>query len=322
MYYDARIIRIDILLTPAKEASAINRRTFLKLGGISTLCSLFAPRLVRRAAAQSDQPNYWVGSKYFIQDTVETSDLPERIWARINGAWHVYPSRELPEAFVDWNLSSRVGMLQDMLNGVMPSHYDGPHNAAVATYSRFGRGDSEFQVNNAYKGMGMVPKPDRIEEVIDRLKMTEGHTLNAKVQILIDNYSDETIWDRSKQGSLELYSSSAFETHSFKNQMRNPISTVAFLDSTSYELRTITRLLHHNDPTLSEDERNMLEYINAVHAYFHGGSTDNIVAVYYVIEVFDNSPGPSHAGHRVVPPLDRSRGASLPKGRKPEALGY
>ena len=300
----------------------MNRRTFLKLGGISTLCSLFAPRLVKRAAAQSEQPNYWIGSKYFIQDTVNTSDLPERIWARINGTWHVYPSRELPQTFVDWNLRARIKMLEDMLNGVMPSHYDGPHNAGVATYSRFGRGDSEFWVNCAYKGMGMVPKPDRIREIIDRLNMTKDHPLNAKVQILIDNYSDDTIWDRSKQGSLELYTSHAFETHSFRNQMRNPVSTVTFLDSTSYELRTITRLLHHNDPTLSEDERNMSEYINAVHGYFHGGPTDHIVAIYYVVEVFDNSPGQSHAGHRVVPPQDRSRGVSLPKGRMPEALGY
>ncbi len=300
----------------------MNRRTFLKLGGISALCSLFAPRLVRRAAAQDDEPNYWIGSRYFIQDTVETGDLPERIWARIDGAWHVYPSRELPQEFVDWNLSSRIEMLEDMLSGQMDISFDGPHNAAVATVSRFGRGDSDFLINNAYKGMGMVPKPDRIEEIIDRLNMTQDHSMSAKLQILIGNYSDETIWDRTKQGSLELYSSSAFETHSFRNQMRNPISTVVFLDSTSYELRTIARLMHANDPTLNEDERKMVEYVNTVHAYFHGGPTDITTAIYYVIEVFDNSPGQYRAGSRVVPPLDRAKGLKRPEKQKLQAIGY
>jgi len=312
----------SILATAVVEGSFVNRRTFLKLGSISALCSLFAPRLVRRAAAQDDEPNYWIGSRYFIQDTVETGDLPERIWARINGSWHVYPSRELPQEFVDWNLSSRIEMLEEMLAGQMTMSYDGPHNAAVATVSRFGRGDSDFLINNAYKGMGMVPKPDRIEEIIDNLKMTQDHSMNAKLQILIGNYSDETIWDRTKQGSLELYTTPSFETHSFKNQMRNPISTVAFLDSTSYELRTITRLMHANDPTLTQDESNMVEYINTVHNYFHGGSYTSIAAVYYVIEVFDNSPGQYRPGSRVVPPLERAKGLKRPENQKLQAIGY
>ena len=152
-----------------EEACQMNRRSFLKLGGVSMLCSLFAPRLVRRASAQDGGPSYWAGN-YFIQDTVDTSDLPERILARIGGAWHVYPVRELPQEFLDWNLSSRVSMLEDMASGQMAMSYDGPHNAAVATFSRFGRGDSDFVINNAYKGMGMVPKPDRIDEIIDRLR--------------------------------------------------------------------------------------------------------------------------------------------------------
>jgi len=300
----------------------MNRRTFLKVSGLSALGSLLVPRFVRRAAAQDEEPTYWIGTRYFIQDSVEMSDLPERIWARIDGAWHVYPVRELPQEFVDWNLAARVDMLEEMLNGQMTMSYDGPHNAAVATVSRFGRGDSDFTINNAYKGMGMVPKPDRIEEIIDRLKTTQDHSLTAKIQILIGNYSDETIWDRTKQGSLELYSSSSFETHSFRNQMRNPISTVVFLDSTSYELRTLARLMHPNDPTLTADERSMAEYINTVHAYFHGGPTDIIAAIYYVIEVFDNSPGQMRAGSRVVPPLDGARRITRPEGEKLQAIGY
>ncbi|MBN1592843.1 MAG: hypothetical protein JW941_06290 [Candidatus Coatesbacteria bacterium] len=300
----------------------MNRRTFLKMGGISALCSLFAPRLARRAFAQDGEPNYWIGSKYFIQDTVETGDLPERIWARIGGSWHVYPSRQLPQEFVDWNLAARVEMLEAMAGGQMTMSYDGPHNAAVATVSRFGRGDSEFTINNAYKGMGMVPRPDRIDEILDLLHATADHSLSAKLQILIGNYSDETIWDRTKQGSLELYTTAGSETHSFRNQMRNPISTVVFLDSISYELRTIARLMHPNDPTLTDDEKKMVDYVNTVHNYFHGGPTNIIVAIYYVVEVFDNSPGTYEAGYRVVPPLDRARALKSSGNKKVQAIGY
>lgn len=298
----------------------MNRRSFLKLGGLTMLGSLIAPRFSRRAAAQDDEPTYWTG-RYFIQDTVQTGDLPERIWARINGSWHVFPVRELPNEFVTWNLDARVDMLEAMLDGQMTMSYDGPHNAAVATHSRFGRGDSDFMINNAYKGMGMVPKPDRIDELIDRLTMTWDHSLAAKLQVLIGNYSDRTIWDRTKQGSLELYTSPSFETHSFKNQMRNPISTVVFLDSISYELRAISRLMHPSDPTLSEDEQKMLEYINLVHAYFHSGPTSNIACVYYVIEVFDNTYSNPRPGQRVVPPL-ADRRASLRGAPKTPMIGY
>lgn len=281
----------------------MDRRTFLKMTGLSLLGSILLPRLARRAEAQQEQPTYWIGTRYFVQDTVDTSDLPERIWARIDGQWHVFPVRRLPMEFLNWDFEARLQRLEDILNGQMPSHYDGPHNAAVATYSRFGRGDSEFIVNNAVKGMGFVPKRERIHDVIDRLKSSQGDSLFERVQLLIDLYSDRSIWDQTKQGSLELYTSSAFETHTFRNQMRNPISTVVFLDIPSYELRTVARLLHPNNPNLTDYESSMAEYINTVHSFFHTGPTNFIACIYYVIEVFDNSPGTERPGTRIVPPI-------------------
>jgi len=300
----------------------MNRRDFLKLGGLSALGALFAPRLLRARGAPEHKATYWIGGRYFIQDTVDTSDLPERIWARIDGHWHVYPVRQLPNDFVTWSIQKRIERLNKILAGEMPSHYDGPHSAAVATYSRFARGDSEFQVNNAVKGMGFIPKQERISEVTEHLRSTLGLSMYEKVQILIDNYSDRDLWDTSKHGSLELYTSRSFETHTFTNQMRNPISTVVFLDSTSYELRTVARLIHPNDPTLCEDERAIAEYINLVHAYFHGGPTDHIATVYYVIEVFDNSPGQSRPGSRVVPPLRNQRPARSIRSNEARPIGY
>lgn len=300
----------------------MNRRSFLKLGGVSLLSSFLLPRLGKGDKVQQTAPSYWIGGKYFVQDTVNTDDLPERIWARIDGSWHVYPVRELPSEYIDWSINRRLVRLEDMLVGIMPSCYDGPHSAAVATYSRFGRGDSEFKVNNAIKGMGFIPKQERIADVIQQLKDTQDASMTAKVQVLIDNYSDRDLWDMTCQGSLELYTTPSFETHSFTNQMRNPVSTVVFLDVPSYEFRAVAKLIHAKDPSVSEVERARAEYINLVHTYFHSGPTDNIACIYYVIEVFDNSPGTYKPGSRIVPELDKKAAVRDPRSQNHRTIAY
>jgi len=111
------------------------------------------------------------------------------------------------------------------------------------------------------------------------------------------------IYDRTKQVSLELYSTPNFETHSFLNQMTDPGVSIVFLDFPSYELRCITQLLHPKDPKLTKYEKNVVEYINRIHDYFHGASPrKSIGVIYHVIEVFDNTPGRAR-GKRVVPSM-------------------
>ena len=178
----------------------------------------------------------------------------------------------------------------------------GPHNGIVASFG-FERKDSKFKLNNAVKGMGFLPKREKIEEKIQLLKDTDNALFPEKLKNLIYFYDNiDSLFDLNKQGSLELYSTPEFETQTFLNQMTNPISTIVFLDIPSYKLKTIVRLLHPDDPNLTEYEKNVVRYINDIHSYFHGKfPRDYIAVIYYVVEIYDNSPGRMDAmGRRIA----------------------
>ncbi|MBU1626387.1 hypothetical protein KKB18_03380 [bacterium] len=284
------------------------RRSFMKLGGLSLFSSalgLTAKSKKVYAGEQTVNPlkSYWSKDGYFIQENVDTSEVPDRVWARVDGKWKVYPIAKLPLPFIVWNMEKRLHNIDDMLN-MKDMHFDGSHNAAVATYSDLHRLDSQFKLNNAIKGMGMCPKQDRIRDFIDEYETTIGYSTAMKLQILKNKYQDIDNWDRTRQISLELYTSQDWETHTFLNQMRNAESTIVFLDMTSYEIRAIAKLVHPKDPRISQEEKNCVEYSNTVHKYFHGDPIAFIGVIYYVIEVFDNSPRTYPRGKRVVPPYE------------------
>jgi hypothetical protein len=55
-----------------------------------------------------------------------------------------------------------------MIKGEPPSNFSA-HDPAIATYG-YKRSDSRFELNNAIKGIGYLPKLDRIDELIKLLK--------------------------------------------------------------------------------------------------------------------------------------------------------
>jgi len=233
--------------------------------------------------------NFWDGDT-FRQDTVDMSQIDiGRILARIENRWEPYELRELPEAFIDWNLERRLANLSKMRSGGMPD-FAGPHNAGVATYGKH-RGDSRLHLNNAIKGTGLCPKADVVESLIARAKETHEAPREEKFGVLESMYKDKSLWDRTKLVSLELYSKPDFETHTFLNQMENPAASIVYLDIPSYEVRTIARLMHPQDTRLSAYEKNILAYVNAMHTYNHSEFTEVVSGcLYNVIEVFDNTP--------------------------------
>ena len=62
-------------------------------------------------------------------------------------------------------------------------------------------------------------------------------------------------------------------------------------------------LLHPENPKLTEYEKDVVEYINLIHSYFHGHFKKTFIAVVYnVIEVYDSSPGKKTGrGTRLLP---------------------
>jgi hypothetical protein len=250
----------------------------------------------------------WSG--WFHQDVVDAAKLKEGIIrGKIDGQWQDLKVVTLPEDFLKWNYERRLEQLAEYRslltsNEMKMPTISGPHNGIVASHG-MKRKDSDFDINNAVKGMGWLPKPEKLAEMTELLKKTWDDSLVVKLGTLESLYrKGAENFDLTKQSSLELYAQPNFETHSFLNQMVDPGVAIVFLDlPKSYELRCVVQMLHPDDPGLSDYEKQVVEYINLVHDYFHGQMPRKSVGViYHVVQVFDNSPGRMR-GQRVVPEL-------------------
>lgn len=302
----------------------ISRRSLLVAGGAATLA---VPLLTGRVAAADDtdeydelktiqklgsaRESYWDGSgRYFVQKNVDTSKVDKGIVrARIDGTWQDFVVREVDDAFFNHNIAMRLRMFEVMTGSKQYDIYNDAHNAAVGTYGS-NRGDSRFHVNVAFKGMGWVPKPNVIDKRIKELEDNYTASMMTKVQLLYGGYMDPAMWDRRYLASLELYTTRDSETHTFLNQMINPVATLCTLADESYEFRTVARLMHPDDPGLTDYEKKVVKYINFAHDFFHGGPdptklvVTNIGVMYHIVEEFDNSPfgvTETAGGHKRVP---------------------
>jgi len=246
--------------------------------------------------------NFWQENT-FHQETVDMSKYANGIVrAKKDGEWQEFKIQELPAKFMEWNINRRLETLTKLRRSKPPS-FAGPHSGMVATHG-IRRWDTQFLINNAVKGMGFVPQKEKIKEIIELLNSTMNKSSLQKLDILGSLYKKSAeIFDPTKQVSLELYSTPDFETHTFLNQMANPDVAVVFLDIPSFELKCIAQLLHPENPKLTAYEKEIVEYVNLIHSYFHGEfSQQFITVIYHVIEVYDNSPGSKEGmGRRITP---------------------
>ncbi len=247
-----------------------------------------------------------------MHSTVNASRLHEGvIRVRIDGLWQDVETTSLPDQFVRWSLTERISRLKTLATkGFDPRDLDGPHNACVATYGGWRR-DSVFSLNTAYKGMGFVPKSNRIEDTLKEIQDASDRANSAdirhpmgdmlkKTQFLADLYKDSSRFDLSKQVSLELFTQPDYATHTFLNMMANPVASASFLAYPTFEIRTVPHLLHPNNKALTNYERNIVQYTNAIHNFVHGGHQEFMTCVYHIIEVFDDTPNDSGAGTKIA----------------------
>jgi hypothetical protein len=246
---------------------------------------------------------FWHNAGYFHQTNIDLGKINKGIIrARVEKRWHDYKINELSEEFMKWSISRRLETLERIKNNKEPA-LSGSHNGMVASHG-YKRWDTRFSINCAVKGMGFLPKAEKLDSVLELLKNTFNNDFKTKLTVLESLYkSGMEIFDRTKQTSLELYSNPDFETHTFLNQMTDPGVAIVFLDFPSFELRAITQLLHPHDPNLSSYEKKVVDYINTIHDYFHHPAPQpSIAVIYHIVEVFDNTPGKAR-GQRVIPPL-------------------
>jgi len=262
------------------------------------------------AKGSLDPASFWKDG-YCVQKTV-VPPLPTAnlINAKVDGKWQSYTLVQFPPAFWQWNKDRRkeyLDIFREMLDkgeeATRSPELSGPHNGIVATYGA-ARQDSRFKLNNAVKGMGFLPKTEKIAEITKLLESTLDAPLSEKLDILDSLYANaEAIFAGDRLVSLELYSEPGYTTQTFLNQMVNPVSVTVFLDIPTYKIKQIARLIHPNDPNLSAYEKQACHYVNLMHSYFHGSFPREYMAViYYNTEVYDSSPGRKDArGTKLTP---------------------
>jgi len=279
----------------------MNRRSFMSLLSAAGLL-LLKPVKTMAGVWERGYRKLW-HKNIFTQDTVDISMLAQqRIAARVDGQWRQYALCALPDSFITWNLSSRRKSLSNMMNRTGGFELSGPHSGMVASYGAK-RKDSLFSLNNAVKGMGLAPKQQYVKEWIAYMQAHMEDDPMQKLRWLLERYENADFFDFSCMTSLELYSTPSFETHTFLNVMANPVTTTVFLDNPSFEVRAITRIVHPEDTQASAYEKDLLQYVNLVHSFFHGHFSKIFpLLVFHVVEVFDNSPGKMR-GVRQAPPL-------------------
>ncbi len=235
---------------------------------------------------------YWENGT-FRQTTIDFKNFDKGILlAQVEGKWRSFKVRELPTAFLDWDYAGRLGYINTLRKeGGMPP-LSGPHFGVVASHG-MQRRDSGFSINNAVKGVGFIPTKEKLPELLKLLKDTRTEPLLKKLDILESFYTKrQDDFDKTKLVSLELYAKPSFETHTFLNEMTDPGVSIVFMDIPSYEVRAIAQLLDPNNPRLSDYDKQVVDWCNTIHDYFHGDShSQSIAVVYHVTEVFDNSPG-------------------------------
>jgi hypothetical protein len=300
------------------EGLSLSRKRFL---GLSASALVGAPFFLASCANEKpaqkeshpvDPDSWWKEGRYIVHDSVDASLCDEGvIKAKVNGSWRKFDIKNLPREFVEWSLTERAYRLERLARyGFSERDLAGPHNACVATFGGPKR-DSSVSINTAYKGMGFVPRKEKLSTIIDQLvqlkKKIEADLGNdfremlvKKTEVLGKIYSERGLFDTTKQVSLELFTHRNHPTHTFLNMMANPIASASFLAYPTFELRAIPQLLHFADPGLSDYERKIVDYTNMIHNFIHGGTTENITCVYHVIEVFDDTPNTNAMGKRLV----------------------
>ncbi|MGA1874835.1 MAG: hypothetical protein ACMUIA_04440 [bacterium] len=272
-----------------------------------------AQSLARQEIAEINPWSWWREGGYIIHETVDTGRISEGIIrARVDGSWQEFRVIELPERFLNWSLRMRKERLERMIRagGMDPRDLAGSHNACVATYGG-PRRDSSVSINTAYKGMGFTVRTDRLGQAIEKIhgerlrieRETRGDPageLYAKAQFLARFYNHVSSFDRTKQVSLELFTSPTFHTHTFLNMMTNPITSASFLSFPTFEIRAVAQLLHPKNPNLSKGEKEMITYTNAIHDFIHSGPGERITCIYHIIELFDDTPNDLSKGKRIA----------------------
>ena len=203
------------------------------------------------------------------------------------------PLTRLPQAFMEWQIRTRIRNLKFFLTG------EGDHDFAVHTgYMATLGAPGGFPLNAAAKGIGLLPQGDfpsltaEIEALVARaVAQGEKETREERLQFLLRLY--ETVpMDPRVLTTIELYGKATW-----RNVLADPRCTVLFSSyrGLSYAVNGVVEIVLPGDP--------VYRYVVALHDLFHPprGPRREYPAVYriWACETWDKTPG-SRAGERLA----------------------
>ncbi len=156
----------------------------------------------------------------------------------------------LPLEFLEWQRDTRLSLFRTVTSKGLGNVRTMPSHLAV-----IGTTDPDGSVNLATKGIGLVPKPDRIEAFTSTFRAaaekrgheTRGATLEERIRTLLSFYSEVDNFDDSRLGGLEI-----FEGMTYDNLRNDPRASLLFSGEApsflSYQVDGEVEFVEEGDP--------------------------------------------------------------------------
>ncbi len=219
----------------------------------------------------------------------------------VDGQRRTFSRTRLPEGFVSWIVEGRNAMY-DLLEGHGSAQFFGTHLPVVVTQAA----DGGFPFNTGNKGVGLAPKPERVDDFCDfyteTFKRYAGKPWEESLSCRLGavrqfingpDVSDEVLI------SLEI-----FEKKTFANLCRMPLATLHYTGEgpvyRSYQINAVVQIVPPEHPVyrFAFLSRQLFEYDS-----FHITQTQFPYAyVFFPVEVLDKTPYPRRDGLVKGPP--------------------
>jgi len=202
-----------------------------------------------------------------------------------------YELRPLPITFLQWQSEARLKMFEQIQTGGLSSVKTLPaHLPVLATQSE----EMSF-VNLATKGLGLLPKKNKVQEFINLFTETKNScksqlwesTIIKRMETLTQFYKNLDYFDPYFLGGLEI-----FEGTTFKNLTRNPFTSLLYAGSApkylSFQFNGIMNIIQNNNPyyqfLLSARELFAFDSFHVMQGRYPFGY------LFYVVNIIEKTP--------------------------------
>lgn len=221
---------------------------------------------------------------------IKVNQKNESIEFNVKNRKSKYNLQKLPDDFIIWQINERLKLFDGLKNKKAPVFL----SSHLPTLITINNNKTEFQVNAACKGVGLVSTDCQMNKLSDKindiLKKIDKHDFYESIDKRIQGakllYENKEKIDKYSLGGLEI-----FETKTYNNILKNPFVSLFYVSTfpsyKSYQINCIAEIFDKNHPfyrfmismrSLFEEAR--FHYQQPVYPY---------AIKYHVIEVLDKS---------------------------------